>query len=211
MVGDGEVVASGRKLARARPPVICHDGPLGRRARADIVRRIRAGSRGLSHADQQFLTDFDAGRYPMKGLDRLVDLHVRAITDEGAHALADTLALLITERRRQGSLSFLEASVAEQEADGAVDVLQVAAPTCPTKRRQLAERIQVQMRRLRELAAACLLMVLIALPGAAQPLATQASTLPYPAWRRQLRWDRGFDAAWTCGASLLDRTATGAP
>lgn len=86
-------------LRASKRGVICHDGPFDRRTRENIVRRIRAGSKNLSHVDQVFLTQWVEGRYRDPGITRLTDIAARCTTDDGAYAVAEETEAFIAARR----------------------------------------------------------------------------------------------------------------
>lgn len=125
-----------QKLAPHARPRLRHapvtDG--GTALLADVVRRVRAGSHALSHADQQFLSDLAAGKYRTVWLARLLDLAARAGNDHAAYAPAAVLEEAIAARRPQLALSLPDAIAAETTAQAQQDVLPMLAAVrdCPS-------------------------------------------------------------------------------
>lgn len=137
---------------------ISPDGPLTRTVRMDVSRVLRTGHdfrRG--DLNSRFLTDWMDGKYPMKGLDRLVWLHVMASNVDAAYALPDHLALFIARQRLNGALDFDTASEMETRAVAAADPVQheVRRTRCPHSMRVLVELLAQQKRATDLFMAAC--------------------------------------------------------
>lgn len=126
------------RLARIHERRAVQGAPL-----ADVVRRLRAGLSGLSPTDHAFLNDLARGQYKTTWLSRLVDLAVRAETNEAAYALAEWLRAQIAARRAQHPQSIEKLIDAEDAAQHAEDdaVRQFERTKSPTDREKMREAV----------------------------------------------------------------------